>query len=434
MASSSDHEWLGAGSAPSCNPADHGGRTPILYVLTTEISSVLVAGQLSYLIEHGFDVTVGTRRAAPGTPPVPGKWDDGVVVEHIPFARQPSPVADLVALWATIRLVRQVRPTIVNASTPKAGLLGMLAAWTCRVPVRILVVRGFRFETVTGWRRRLFVMLERLATRCATVVIFNSRSLLAVGEAAGVVPPGRGEVLGSGAGNGIDVVRFADDRLPSRAEARERFGLPADAPVIGFVGRFTKDKGIEDLLTAFTTLSPACSEEAQAQSHDGLTRSGGGEAGVEPWLLLVGQFEDGDPIDDATSVTIADHPRIVTMPWVTDTAVVYPAMDVLAFPSYREGLPNVPLQAQLCGVPVVGYAATGTVDAVEEGVGGTLVPVGDSIAFRARLHDVLRDRGAQAALSDARRTWVSERFDQRRVWASLLDVMSTQQRRAIDDR
>ncbi len=97
------------------------------------------------------------------------------------------------------------------------------------------------------------------------------------------------------------------------------------------------------------------------------------------WLLLVGQFEDGDPVPDAVRATIEGDKRIVTVPWLDHTGIAYRAMDVLAFPSYREGLPNVPLEAQLCGVPVVGYAATGTVDAVAPGSG--LVTVGDVTAL-----------------------------------------------------
>ncbi len=164
-------------------------RTRVLYLLTDEISSVLVRGQLGYLHEHGFDVTVAARRAEPDSPPEPGKWDDGVTVEHLPFVREPSPIADLRALWATIRLIRRLRPTIVNASTPKAGLLGMLAAWMCRVPVRVYVVRGFRFETATGWRRRLFRSLEWIAIHSANHVVFNSRSLLEIGEHEGLIGP-----------------------------------------------------------------------------------------------------------------------------------------------------------------------------------------------------------------------------------------------------
>jgi glycosyltransferase involved in cell wall biosynthesis len=380
---------------------DGGGRLPTLYLLTDEISSVLVRGQLGYLIEHGFDVTVGTRRSDPNGPLQPGKWDDAVAVEHVAFVREPSPIADVRALWATIRLIRRTRPTIVNASTPKAGLLGMLAAWLCRVPVRVYVVRGLRFETATGWRRRVFTRVERVTIGCANHVIFNSRSLMTVAEREGIIRRGRGEVLGAGSGNGIDLARFADDQLPSRAEARTKFGLPADAPVVGFVGRFTRDKGIDDLVEMFgSSFGDRPAEEP------------------DPWLLLVGTFEDGDPVDDATRTTIESHGRIIVVPWLDHPGVAYRAMDVLAFPSYREGLPNVPLEAQLCGVPVVGYAATGTVDAVAPG--GALVPVGDAEglgrALAAHLHVSVASPEQRASAS-----WVIEQFGRPRVWNELVE-------------
>src|SRR6056297_3137583 len=190
--------------------------TQVLYLLTDEISSVLVRGQLGHLVGEGFDVMVAARRSTPDESPEPGKWDEGVTVEHLPIVREPSPLADLRALAATVRLIRRLRPTSVNASTPKAGLLGMLAAWLCRVPVRVYVVRGFRFETATGRRRRLFRSLERVAMRCANHVLFNSPSLMTVAEREGLIARGRGEVIGGGSGNGIDVARFADDVLPTR--------------------------------------------------------------------------------------------------------------------------------------------------------------------------------------------------------------------------
>ncbi len=91
-------------------------RPRILYLLTDEISSVLVRGQLGHLVEQGFDVSVAARLADDGRP-APDAWDDGVEVHHLPFVREPSPPADLRALWATVRLVRSVRPDVVNAST-----------------------------------------------------------------------------------------------------------------------------------------------------------------------------------------------------------------------------------------------------------------------------------------------------------------------------
>ena len=373
-------------------------RPRVLYLLTDEISSVLVRGQLGHLTAEGFDVTVAARRSSPGESPEPHKWDAGVTVEHLPFVREPSPIADLRALWATIRLIRRLKPAIVNASTPKAGLLGMLAARACRVPVRVYVVRGFRFETATRWRRRLFRSFERVAIQCANHVVFNSPSLLVVGEREGLIKPGRGEVIGGGSGNGIDVSRFADDVLPTRAEARERFGLPADAMVVGFVGRLTRDKGIADLTQVFTS--------ALRQRPD-------------VWLLLVGQFEEGDPLPADVRATIEHDERIVTVPWLDHPGVAYRAMDLLAFPSYREGLPNVPLEAQLCGVPVVGYAATGTVDAVAPG--SALVTVGGVDALSGEIVAQV-DAGIGRSSSERQETtWVVENFERTRLWSGLVD-------------
>jgi glycosyltransferase involved in cell wall biosynthesis len=384
-------------------------RPQVLYLLTDEISSVLVRGQLGHLVEEGFDVTVATRLAPAidsdavstgGEQDSGDTWDPGVRVEHVPFVREPSPVADLRALGATVALIRRVRPTIVNASTPKAGLLGMLGAWVCRVPVRVYVVRGFRFETAVGWRRRLFRSLEWVAMRCANHVVFNSRSLLAVAERERLVPPGRGDVIGGGSGNGIDVARFADDALPTRRHARGEFGVPDGAIVVGFVGRFTRDKGIADLIGAFTST---------LRGRD------------DVWLLLVGQFEDGDPVAPEVRRVIESDDRIVTVPWLADPGAAYRAMDVLAFPSYREGLPNVPLEAQLSGVPVVAYEATGTVDAVAAGVGGVLVPVGGVGEMATALGELLDDPERRTAVGAAGSAWVADRFDRAALWNGLVE-------------
>jgi glycosyltransferase involved in cell wall biosynthesis len=233
--------------------------------------------------------------------------------------------------------------------------------------------------------------LERLATACATEVIYNSPSLLATAERERAVRRGRGRVLGAGSGNGIDAGRFAT--LPSRAAARTELGIPLDATVVGFVGRLTKDKGIVDLVDALDRL----------------------DAGT--LLLLVGDEEAGDPIPDATRRAIAAAPNIVSVPWMDDTRTAYRAMDVLAFPSYREGLPNVPLEAQLCGVPVVAYRATGTVDAIAPG--NVLVEIGDVAGLAAGIRSVVVAPGDRLEAAE----WVRSRFDQQVVWVDLRRIL-----------
>lgn len=375
-------------------------RPKVLYLLTDELSRLLVKGQLGFLQDEGFEVTAGSRWADPDRPA--DGWDEGVALRYLPFRREPAVLDDLRALWATISLVREVRPDIVNASTPKAVLLGMVASWLCRVPVRVYVVRGLRVETARGLKRALLWSLELTALACANRVVFNSPSLLHAAERQRLIRPGRGVVLGAGSGNGIDVNRFDSNDI-SIDRARSELGLAPDAPVIGFVGRLTQDKGVGDLVCALNLVL---------------------ETGVDVQLLLVGNFEEGDPLSDDVRTEIESHPRICHVGWLADPTVAYRAMDLLAFPSFREGLPNVPIEAQLLGVPVVGYAATGTVDAVMNLK--ALVPVGDVSALASAIRRCLEGEHPAA---DELRDWVVANFDRTRVW----DELASGYRRWLDE-
>jgi glycosyltransferase involved in cell wall biosynthesis len=370
--------------------------TKVLVLLTSDISSVLVRGQLAYLRHEGFHVDVGTAVSEQHS----AAFDAGVPVHHLPFVREPSPLRDLKALAATIALIRRVRPDIVNVSTPKAALIGMIAAWMCRVPVRVYTVRGFRFETMTSRRRRFYIRLEKMIMSLAHQVLFNSNSLRDVAEATSLITAGRGVVLGSGSGNGIDASRFNVAVLPDRNSARSSIDVSINAGVTGFVGRLTANKGLDDLVHVFADMS---------HTDENL------------WLVVAGSEEEGDPITSTTRHLLQTHPRIRLLGWVSDSTTLYPAFDVLAFPSYREGFPNVPLEAQACGVPVVGYAATGTIDAVRDGVTGILVPVGARDELQRALTNVLTDVDLQARLGTAGVSWVRDNFDQRIIWASLAD-------------
>lgn len=383
---------------PHRHGTERAGAIRILYLLTDESSAGLVAGQLGFLVGQGFDVVAATRLGTPDEPD-PGVWDQGVEVEHLPFESGPLQWNDLRALWATVRLIRRLRPRIVNASTPAAGRLGMLAARLCGVPVRVLVVRDFGFETATGRRQRRQRSLDRLACSAATQVVFTSDSLLGVGERSSVIGADGGEVIGAGSGNGIDLARFSPEVLPSRLDARRRLGVSDDAVVVGFVGRFTTEKGIADLMQAAGSL-----RAMRPDVH----------------LLLVGEFDHRDPVDPDVRAAI-DGGAAVTVVAPTDDPVVYRAMDVLAFPSYREGFPEIPLEAQLCGVPVVGYAATGTVDAVRHGTTGVLVPPGDLAALVEALAVLIGQPERRAEFAEAGRAWVGATFDRERLWAAWAD-------------
>lgn len=375
----------------------HGDRPPsILYLLTTSKSLVLVRGQLDYLVRHGFEVSLATSFEDSADS---SQVDDGVHVFHIPFRRNPSLWADLQSLWAALRLIRKVRPDIVNASTPKAGLIGNVAAFLLRVPTRVYVVRGIRFETMKGRGRSILRFIEMLTMRLSTVVLFNSNSLRTLAVDDGVLPASRGVVLNPGSGNGVNIHKY--DNLPAKQAARHTLNLDTSELVLGFVGRLTRDKGIEDLAYIWSQLR---------MERENLR------------LLLVGDFEEGDPVRPTVKDALLHDPRVTNIPWMNDPLTAYRSMDLLVFPSYREGLPNVPLEAQMSRLPVVAYSATGTVDALEHSVGGLTVPVGDVLDLHRAVSQLLSDDEERHRLGDGGRQWVADHFAQEKIWPQLLSL------------
>ena len=369
----------------------------ILYIVTSSFSLRLMSGQLDYLRRAGFDVTIA---CSPGEE-LSKAEREGVQTIAVPMAREISPWTDLLSLWRLARTIWSFRPTITNVSTPKAGLLGGIAAWARRTPCRYYTLLGLRCETTTGLKRILLLWTERIACLCAHRVICVSESLRQKAIRLGVVNADRTLVLGSGSGNGVEAERFAPnaDTLRRAAELRGHLGIPADAPVVGFVGRLTRDKGIGELVEAHLELRkrfPAVR------------------------LLLVGDVEPGDPLPPETCRIMRTEPQIIQTGFVEDPAPYYHIMNVLAFPTHREGFGNAPLEAHAAGKPVVAARATGVLDGVIDGITGILVPVGDVAALAEALELVLNDPSLAVALGSAGRERVLREFRQERVWDAII--------------
>ena len=373
-------------------------KPKLLYVVTHPVSArFLLSGQLAQMKAWGFDVTV---ISSPGPDLDVVREREGVRTIAVPMARAMSPLGDAVALARLARVLRAERPHIVNASTPKAGLLGMLAARAAGVPARIYLVRGLRLETSRGATRRILETTERVASASADCVVCVSASLRRAYEEGGYAPAAKLRVLAAGSSNGVDAARFeVTDSARERARAvRAQLGIPEDARVIGFVGRVVRDKGIGELLDAFERLKRS-----------------------DAYLLVVGGDFAGDRVEPELAVRARAIPRVVSVGQVGDPAPYYAAMDLLAFPSLREGFPNVPLEAAASGIPVVGFRATGVVDAVDDGRTGQLVDKGDVRGLADAMAAYLGDDSRRRAHGAAGRDRVIRFFAREVVWRAWAD-------------
>lgn len=307
----------------------------------------------------------------------------------LPMERGIAPLADWVSLLRLLRVLRRIRPQIAEFSTPKAGFLGMLAAILCGVPKRIYLLRGLRLETVLGWKRQVLLWTERIACACAHTVLCNSESLRARAVGLCLVPESKIDILGRGSSTGVDLERFC----PGSSPVRRRVGWDENHHVIGFVGRMTVDKGLPELIGAFEAIAE---DDPQAR------------------LLLVGWFDDAeDLVDDDLRRRIEANPRIHCTGLVYDTAPYYRAMDVMVLPTWREGFPNVVLEAQASGIPVITTISTGSRDSIVPEVTGLLIPPGYQSAIAESVRRLLRDRALRQRMGVAARVWVGEHFADR---------------------
>jgi len=319
--------------------------------------------------------------------------------ERIPLLieRGISPFADLKTLFHLWRLIGRCRPDLVEFSTPKAGLLGTVAAWLRGVPRRVYMLRGLKLEAVSGVKRHVLLAAERMAARCAHVVLCNSESLRSEALALRIAPQSKLRLLGEGSSNGVDIDRFS----PGESLVRSQLSIPRGVPVIGFAGRLTRDKGLPELFQAFDRI--LCAEPSAC-------------------MLLVGWFDVAeDALDPELKARILQHPNIYYTGFVADTAPYYRAMDLLILPTWREGFPNVVLEAAATGIPVVTTESTGARDSVVPEVTGLLIPPGYPDAIYEAAMKLIRDPERRRRMGRSARAWIFEHYVESHVVGMTVD-------------
>ncbi|MGS4343983.1 glycosyltransferase family 4 protein [Myroides odoratus] len=360
----------------------------------------LLRGQLRYMANHGYEV-IGI--SSPGEALQDVQQNEGVPTVAIEMKRTISPVSDLKALIRLIQFFRKEKPEIVHTHTPKAGLLGMMAAKITGVPYRLHTVAGMPLTVATGWKRVLLGKMEALTYACATKVYPNSFGLEKIILAEKFTTSEKLKVIGKGSSNGIETSQFNPAVISDnvRTVLREELQIKEDEMVFLFVGRVVKDKGINELVKAFVQLHVEYPE-----SH----------------LVLVGNFERNlDPILPSTEKLIEDHNNIHAVGFKTNINEYFFMGDVFTFPSYREGFPNVVMQASAMQLNSIVSDINGCNEIIKEGHNGWIVPVKNSDALYDRMKWCLENKELSCQMGLKGREIIQRDYERQFVWSQILE-------------
>lgn len=345
------------------------------------------------LQSQGYDVV---SLSSPG-PELQQLHEKGVRCIEVPMERHISIKSDLLSLWKIIRAFRNEKPDIVHSMTPKAGMLCMVAAWICRVPVRIHTFTGLVWPTASGLKRKILMATDWLTCVCATHVIPEGEGVKNDLLNHGITHKPL-KVLGYGNVRGIDLVHYARTEEVMRDADKIRV---KDVFTFVFVGRIVRDKGINELVAAFKRL----------QTKVPKTR-----------LILVGEYEDDlDPITSEVRKEIDDNICILAVGKQKDVRPWLAASDALVFPSYREGFPNVVIEAGAMGLPSIVTDINGSREIIQDGVNGLIVPSKNEDALLKEMERLVEDTALASYLASNARRLVASRYEQGFVKRCLLD-------------
>lgn len=375
----------------------------LIRITTVPISlEKLLEGQLSYMQDY-FEVTAISADEATLT--ILGK-ENGYATHHIPMTRQITPWADFKALVKLYRYLKKEQPQIVHTHTPKAGIVGMLAAKLAGVPIRLHTVAGLPLMEAIGKKRWLLNKVEKFTYTCATKVYPNSKGLYDFIVASGFTTVDKLAVIADGSSNGIDTQHFNPTLFTSSENKalRARLAIAATDFVFIFVGRLVGDKGINELVAAFKHLrSTSVSRDCK--------------------LLLVGPFEhELDPLSPETLNTIENTDAIISVGYQQDVRPYFAISDALVFPSYREGFPNVVMQAGAMGLPAIVSDINGCNEIIRPNVNGLIVPSKDSDALQDAMLQFINDEVLFGSLTKQSRQLIVSRYEQQKVWEALLEM------------
>lgn len=373
-------------------------RIKLVRITTAPISlRLLITGQPEFMQESGFDVTL-----------VSAEGDDWAQMPNlhrfqcfkVDMARQISVKKDINALVELIKLFKKIKPDIVHSHTPKAGLLGMMAAKVTGVPVRIHTLAGMPLMTTSGTRRKILQWAEEMTYACANEVWPNSKELSKFILENKMINPKKSRMILNGSSNGIDLSRYSRGNLSNdRLDAiRTEHDIQPSDFIFLAVGRVVKDKGIEELVEAF----------AEINNQNPNTK-----------LFILGPFEVANAVSENIRKTIQQHPKITHISWSDEVEYFMALASCFIHASHREGFPNVVLQAGAMRCPIICSTITGNIDIVESEDEGSLYKVKDKNALVERMQCVLNNYKQAEQKAEKLQQKIFNNFDRQAVFKAI---------------
>jgi glycosyltransferase involved in cell wall biosynthesis len=370
----------------------------ILRITTVPISlKILLKGQHRYMTQNGFEV-IGVASTEKELYEV--QETEGIRVVGLNMTRTIAPFKDIVSLWHMYLLCKKEKPTIVHSHTPKAGIIAMLGAKLAGVPIRLHTVAGLPLMEITGLKRKLLNWVEKITYSCASKVYPNSRGLYDFILNNHFTTENKLKIIANGSSNGIDTSHFSLEVITQNecTNLKVKLGILPEDFVFIFVGRLVGDKGINELVIAYSQLKTPNSK-----------------------LLLVGPLEtELDPLQPEILEEIESNPNIINVGFQSDVRPYFAISDCLVFPSYREGFPNVVMQAGAMGLPCIVSDINGCNEIIMQGENGVIIPVKNVEAIKVAMFKMCDDVKWYQILKQNSRTLIQQRYEQQLVWKELL--------------
>ena len=374
-------------------------KQKLLRITTVPVSlGGLLHGQHRFMSAY-FEV-IGISSSGKGKLQQIGE-QEGIRVYEVEMTRKITPFRDLWAVWRLFKIMIREKPLIVHTHTPKAGTVGMLAAFLARVPHRLHTIAGLPLLEARGFKRSILDLVEKFTYSCATRIYPNSFNLKEVIVQNRYTSEEKLFVIGNGSSNGIDTSYF-DPFLYSEednADLKKELGISESDFVFVYVGRFVRDKGMHELIASFDKLSET-------------------EKNVK--LLMVGSYErELDPLDSRTEELIHNHKAIIPVGWQRDVRPFFAVANSLVFPSYREGFPNVVMQAGAMGLFSIVSNINGCNEIVIDNKNGKIITPKSETELLEAMQHVLRQKDEITGLKDLCREMIRDRYERRYVWSEI---------------